>query len=92
VFGTNKRGYPVLSKAHQDMVAKAYKHNIQIILTGEQQARVAQPGGGAFTCMPAAAVVTDGVTCYSRLVVLAALGALRSLLSWHMLSYEIVIC
>eukprot|EP00775_Hariotina_reticulata_P012234 gene12234-12372_t len=29
VFGTNKRGYPVLPKGHQDLLAKAYKHNIQ---------------------------------------------------------------
>lgn len=30
VFTTNKRGYPVLSKAHQELVAVCYKHGVQV--------------------------------------------------------------
>jgi hypothetical protein len=35
VFTTNKRGYPVLSRAHQDLLATAFKFGVQVILTGD---------------------------------------------------------
>lgn len=35
VFTTNKRGYPVLSKAHQELLATAFRFGVQVILTGE---------------------------------------------------------
>ncbi|KIY97450.1 putative Protein arginine N-methyltransferase 5 [Monoraphidium neglectum] len=63
VFGTNKRGYPVLSRAHQELVHLAFAHGVQVILTGDSKHRVApaptappppppssapkQPAGGA---------------------------------------------
>jgi hypothetical protein len=34
VFTTNKRGYPVLSKAHQELLATALRFGVQVILTG----------------------------------------------------------
>ena len=30
VFSTNKRGYPVLSKAHQELLATVFKWNVQV--------------------------------------------------------------
>jgi hypothetical protein len=30
VFTTNKRGYPILSKAHQELLSTAYRHNVQV--------------------------------------------------------------
>jgi hypothetical protein len=35
VFTTNKRGYPVLSKAHQELLATAFRFGVQVVLTGE---------------------------------------------------------
>ena len=34
-FLTNRKGYPALSKRHQDFLAKAFYHNVQIILSGD---------------------------------------------------------
>jgi len=47
-FTTNKRGYPTLSKRHQEFVADCFAHNVQIILTsapaiGEDAVEVAAP-------------------------------------------------
>ncbi|KAI8473882.1 MAG: PRMT5 arginine-N-methyltransferase-domain-containing protein [Monoraphidium minutum] len=41
VFGTNKRGYPVLSKAHQDLLSLGFRHGVQVVLTGGPLHRVA---------------------------------------------------
>ncbi|KAF8064646.1 PRMT5 [Scenedesmus sp. PABB004] len=41
VFTTNKRGYPVLSRAHQELVSLAYSHSVQVILTGGARHKVA---------------------------------------------------
>lgn len=41
VFTTNKRGYPILSKAHQELLSTAYRHNVQVVLTGEPLHKVA---------------------------------------------------
>jgi protein arginine N-methyltransferase 5 len=30
IFGTNKKGYPVLSKPHQDVISLFFKHNVQV--------------------------------------------------------------
>jgi hypothetical protein len=32
-FTTNKRGYPTLSKRHQEFVKACFEHNVQVILT-----------------------------------------------------------
>ena len=34
---TNKRGFPVLSKRHQELVSCLLKHNVQIVLRGERR-------------------------------------------------------
>lgn len=34
VFSTNKRGYPVLSRAHQELMSTAFRFGVQVILTG----------------------------------------------------------
>lgn len=34
-FTTNKRGYPVLPKAHQDVLASFFKLGVQVVLTGQ---------------------------------------------------------
>eukprot|EP00798_Chlamydomonas_sp_ICE-L_P014068 gene14068-20013_t len=49
LFTLNKRGYPVLPKAHQDVLAKFFKNNVQVILSGERaegmpEVRVPPPG------------------------------------------------
>ena len=36
-FLTNKRGFPVLSKRHQELVSCLLKHNVQIALRGERR-------------------------------------------------------
>ena len=36
-FLTNKRGFPVLSKRHQELVSCLLKHNVQIVLRGERR-------------------------------------------------------
>eukprot|EP00898_Chlorokybus_atmophyticus_P004141 jgi/Chlat1/4728/Chrsp30S04763 len=35
VFLTNKRGFPTLSRRHQDLVNTLFEHNVQIIIQGE---------------------------------------------------------
>ena len=37
IFLTNKKGYPVLSKAHQKLLIDFFKLNIQIVVTGESR-------------------------------------------------------
>ncbi|BDA41363.1 Protein arginine N-methyltransferase 5 [Coccomyxa sp. Obi] len=37
VFLINKRGYPTLSKAHQELLLTFFSHGVQVILTGESQ-------------------------------------------------------
>jgi len=34
IFLTNKKGYPVLSKRHQELVKKLFKYNVQVIIRG----------------------------------------------------------
>eukprot|EP00241_Pyramimonas_parkeae_P004115 CAMPEP_0114238944 /NCGR_PEP_ID=MMETSP0058-20121206/8189_1 /TAXON_ID=36894 /ORGANISM="Pyramimonas parkeae, CCMP726" /LENGTH=666 /DNA_ID=CAMNT_0001351077 /DNA_START=112 /DNA_END=2109 /DNA_ORIENTATION=- len=36
-FTTNKRGYPTLSKRHQDFITLCFKHNVQVILSDQQE-------------------------------------------------------
>jgi protein arginine N-methyltransferase 5 len=36
-FVTNKRGFPVLPKRHQELVATLLKYNVQVILRGERR-------------------------------------------------------
>lgn len=42
VFTTNKRGYPVLSKAHQELLALAFRHSIQVHGLAAQRCMAAQ--------------------------------------------------
>eukprot|EP00877_Chromochloris_zofingiensis_P008918 jgi/Chrzof1/427/Cz01g15150.t1 len=51
VFTTNKRGYPVLSKAHQELVAVCYKHGVQVVLSGDSHHKIA-PTPGTHTSAP----------------------------------------
>ncbi|GLC44329.1 hypothetical protein PLESTB_000481500 [Pleodorina starrii] len=59
VFTANKRGYPVLSKPHQELLAMFFKMGVQVVLTGEACHDVpppAPPAPGA----PAGAAVAVG--------------------------------
>ncbi|GIL73292.1 hypothetical protein Vretimale_4879 [Volvox reticuliferus] len=62
VFITNKRGYPVLPKGHQDMLAAFFKLGVQVVLTGEACHSVASPAnvGAATAGGTAVAVGPDG--------------------------------
>ncbi len=61
VFTTNKRGYPVLSKAHQDLAALAFRYGVQIVVTGGSRHRVA-PAPVAPPPPAATAPAEDGVS------------------------------
>lgn len=43
VFGSNKRGYPVLARTHQELIARCFAHNVQVVLTGPALHAVAPP-------------------------------------------------
>ncbi|PNW85217.1 hypothetical protein CHLRE_03g176550v5 [Chlamydomonas reinhardtii] len=63
VFSANKRGYPVLPKAHQELVAAFFRLGVQVVITGEAchavpppaAAAAAAPGAKQVTPAPAAA-------------------------------------
>jgi len=55
VFTTNKRGYPVLSHPHQELVSLAFKHSVQIVVTGASCHRVAPTPTPVVPLTPAAA-------------------------------------
>ena len=46
-FLTNKRGFPVLSKRHQELVSCLLKHNVQIVLRGERRHNPAEADAAA---------------------------------------------
>lgn len=54
-FTTNKRGYPVLPKAHQDVLASFFKLGVQVGVSVE---RVGADGGGAGRLLPGSGAAT----------------------------------
>lgn len=43
-FLSNKRGFPCLSKRHQQFLATCFRHNIQVVLTDPDQTATAHAG------------------------------------------------
>lgn len=71
IFQTNKRGYPALSKRHQEFLGECFRRGVQVVLSGAaQHAPPAPPAGNAAAVGPggevaaAAAVQQDSLRVY----------------------------
>ncbi|KAI3428237.1 hypothetical protein D9Q98_006617 [Chlorella vulgaris] len=83
VFTTNKRGYPTLSKRHQDFLSDCFRRGVQVVLSGNAQHAPppeAAPSGGA------AARGLDGAVAAVAAAV-APLQANPLRVYWEYLSY-----
>lgn len=80
-FLTNKRGFPVLSKRHQELICCLLQHNVQIALRGERRHN---PAAGDAAAEPAGG---DGESS-SDVVPTSADGSTHELqLYWEYLAY-----